>query len=394
MASAIVNELYMAAGKNLLYAKQGRASTNNLADYVQILFQTDTSLMGYFNRDFAGGKWNHFMDQSHLGYTSWADPPVNSLRAISLKRTDPPDQSLLGVTVEGSEAVWPGDEGIPTLPVFDIFNNQEFYIEVFNKGKIPFDVRSFSEEPWVKIRREKVPIGGDDRLRVSIDWTKVKTGTSGGTIKISGAGTEVIVHLTAFKPDDLTPESLEGFVEANGYVSIEAEHFIANNKSGERQWNRIEEFGHTLSGMRAYAPVDATPASPGKDSPSLEYKMYIFNPGEIEVTSIFSPTLNFMPGRDLRYAISFDDQPPSAVTLVPGDYNAQNRNADWERSVSDNARFSLTKHNINAPGYHTLKIWMIDPGPVIQKIIVNTGGLKPSYLGPPESFSNKILPNK
>jgi hypothetical protein len=141
--------------------------------------------------------------------------------------------------------------------------------------------------------------------------------------------------------------------------------------------------------MRAAALVDALPAIPGKDSPVLEYKMYIFNPGNIEVTSIFSPTLNFIPGRDMRYAISFDDQSPLITTLVPGNFNAQNGNADWERSVRDNARSSITKHNITSPGYHTLKIWMIDPGPVLQKVIVNTGGLKPSYLGPPESYSRK-----
>jgi hypothetical protein len=391
LTSSIVNELYSAAGKNLLYAKQGRASTNNMADYVQILFQTDTSLMGYYNRDFAGGKWNHFMDQSHLGYTSWADPPVNSLRAINLNRIDPPEKSLLGVTVEGSEAVWPGDEGIPALPCFDIFNNQEFYIEVFNKGTIPFDVKFESEGTWVKIRREKVPIGGDDRLWISVDWPELKSVKNEGKVKISGAGSEVTVLLTAFRPDLPTPESLEGFVEGNGYVSMEAEHFSGNIPGGESRWTRIEDYGHTLSGMRAYAPADSPPHIPGKDSPCLEYKMYIFNPGDLEVTSIFSPTLNFKSGRDLRYAISFDDQTPAVITLVPASYNAQNRNADWEKSVSDNARFSLTKHNITAPGYHILKIWMVDQGPVIQKIIVNTGGLKNSYLGPPESFNKKYL---
>ncbi len=60
--------------------------------------------MAYFNHDFAGGKWNHFMDQTHLGYTSWNDPPRNSLRAIKLAEIDVPDAAAMGVAVEGSES--------------------------------------------------------------------------------------------------------------------------------------------------------------------------------------------------------------------------------------------------------------------------------------------------
>jgi hypothetical protein len=388
-ASAIVNELYLAAGKNDLYARQGRASTNDMADQIHLLFQEDTSLMGYFNRTFANGKWNHFMDQSHLGYTSWADPPSNSLRAIKLKQAEILPEDEMGVSIEGSEAVWPGEQATPLLPEFDIFNRQTRYIEVFNKGKGNVDFNTSSDKPWIKVSRTKGLFGKDDRLLVTVDWTNLPQGRNKGNVKITGTGREVNVGITAFKPEDITVENLKGFIEGEGVVSIEAEHFTKNIPAGEARWIKIEDYGHTLTAMRADAPVDYPPLTPGKDSPCLEYQMYLFSTGTFEVTAIFAPTLNFIHGRGLRYGISFDNQPPQTVTLVPENYDARNGNTDWEKTVSDNARVSKTSHALLSPGYHTLKIWMVDPGPVIQKIVMNTGGLRESYLGPPESYKSK-----
>jgi len=45
-----------------------------------------------------------------------------------------------------------------------------------------------------------------------------------------------------------------------------------------------------------------------------------------------------------------------------------------------------SEHLLEKPGEHVLKFWMVDPGIVLQKIVVDAGGLKPSYLGPPKSF--------
>jgi hypothetical protein len=142
--------------------------------------------------------------------------------------------------------------------------------------------------------------------------------------------------------------------------------------------------------MRTVAPPDASSAVPGKDAPCLEYQMYLWKSGTVDVCTINSPTLNFMPGRGLQYAVSFDTDTPQVVTLVPASYSAQNGNRDWEKSVADNARTSHSTHTIAKPGYHVLKIWMVDPGVVLQKLVVNTGGVKPSYLGPPESFHREV----
>jgi hypothetical protein len=387
-ASALLNELYLAAARNAEYARQGRASANDMAARTRELFQADTNLMNYFNKTFAQGKWDHFMDQSHIGYTSWADPPQNNLRAVKLTEIEVPDPPAMGVALDGSDAAWPGAEAPAALPQFDAFNRQRHYIDVFNKGKAPFQFTAAASAPWIALSETKGTVEKDKRLWVSVDWRKAPRGAAGGAVRITGANTNFTVKVAASNPTEVTRNSLQGFVEGEGVVSIEPEHFTKNTGAAAGRWIKIEDYGRTLSGMRTRGLADAASATPGKDSPCLEYRMYLFSAGEVEVTAITSPTLNFVPGRGLRFALSFDDAPPEVVTLVPEKYNAQNGNRDWETSVKDNARYARARLALAKSGYHALKIWMVDPGVVLQKLVVDLGGLQPSYLGPPESYFN------
>lgn len=386
-ACTIVNELYVAAGRNALYAKQGRASANDEAARTRALFAEDTSLMGYFNRTFRDGKWDHFMDQAHLGYNSWRDPPTNSLRAIPLVDIDVPTKSSMGIAVEGSDNAWPGEaQDAAVLPGFDVFNQQRHYIDVFNRGTRPFKYRTEATVPWIKVDAPTGNIAKQARLWVTIDWAKVPKGSANGLITITGTDHKVPIHITTFNPSEIQRSKLDGFVEGQGVVSIEAEHYTKKIDVGMSRWIRVQDYGHTLSAMRTTGPVDAPASVPGKDAPCLQYRMFLFDTGKVDVEGVFGASLNFIPNRPVRYAVSFDDEPPQTVTLVPENYNAQNGNWDWERSVENNGRRSLSTHVIKASGYHTLKIWMVDPGAVLEKIVVNAGGLKSSYLGPPESY--------
>jgi hypothetical protein len=127
-------------------------------------------------------------------------------------------------------------------------------------------------------------------------------------------------------------------------------------------------------------PVTAKSVVPPQNSPCLEYRMYLSHSGTVEVETILAPTLNFVPGRGLRYAVSFDDQTPQMVDAL-----ARHSSTDWETAVKDSVRQVKSSLTLAKPGYHTLKFWMVDPGVVLQKIVVDLGGVRPSYLGPPES---------
>lgn len=384
-ASALVNELYLAAARNALFAKQGRASANDWAVAVKTLFQRYGEMVAHYHREFAGGKWDHFMDQPVLGYTSWRDPPTNNLSHLPLAEVAVADGAVLGVALEGSADAWPGATSAARLPRIDAFARQRRFIEVFNRGKAPFEFTAQVNAPWIVLSETRGAVDRDRRLWVSVDWSRVPAGAAAGRITISGAGGEVGVTVEAWNPASPTRETVRGFVESDGYVSIEPEHFSKNAAAGANRWTRVAGYGRTLSGMRAMSPVDVS-ATPGKDAPVLKYELYLFTAGEVTVTTITGPTLNFIPGRDVRFAVSFDDEEPKIVTLVPHTYKAQNGNRAWEKSVGDNAHTVTSKHTLSQPGSHTLKVWMVDPGVVLQKLVVDTGGLRPSYLGPPESY--------
>ncbi len=380
-ASAQVAELYIAVGRNHLYASQGRSSANDLAEQARSLFQADAALAYEYNLTLAHGKWNHMMDQTHIGYTSWRDPPTNVMPDV--KQIDVPVPPALGVAIEGSRDAWPGSSNLADLPTFDVFNRQSRLVDIFNRGQTAYSFTAEASAPWVSVSATHGTVDSVDkdyRVWISVDWTKAPIGNSDALVKISGAGSEVDIKVEAFYPPTPSRNSLRGFVEANGYVSMEAEHYTNKTDTNTAQWESISDYGRTLSSMTIF-PVTAETANPPQHSPCLEYEMYLFHSGALEVEAILAPSLNFIPGRGLRYALSFDDQTPQIVDAL-----AQNSTADWSKAVEDSVRSVKSTLNLNAPGYHTLKFWMVDPGVVLQKIVVNTGGVKKSYFGPPESY--------
>jgi len=383
-ACAQVNELYVAAGRNSLYAQQGRASTNDLAGEVEALFRADAALMDQYNHALANGKWNHFMDQVHIGYTIWQDPPQNVMPKVI--RLSLPQGPALGVAVDGSSSSWPGTAADPILPKFDVFHRQRSYIDVFNRGQEPFSYTAVADKPWIVLSANHGTVFKEERLWVTVNWRRAPSGTAGGAVAIVGnRGEKVTVHVEILNPPQIPLDRLGGFVGGQGYVSIEAEHYTRNIPSGQARWEKIEGYGRTLSAMAAM-PGTARSAAPPQDTPRLEYNVYLFEAGNVTVRSIVAPTLNFVPGRGLRYAVSFDDQTPQIIDIVPQGFDARNGNREWEESVKNACRWVRSVHTLPGAGNHTLKIWMVDPAVVLEKIVIDLGGLKASYLGPPESY--------
>lgn len=139
--------------------------------------------------------------------------------------------------------------------------------------------------------------------RVLADWSRALKGHAHGGVTISGAGAEpVVVNVNEFNPGQPTRSSLKRFVEADGYVSIEAVHFTKKIDAASARWEEISNLGRTLSAMSIF-PVTAPSVTPPNNSLCLKYKMNLFHPVKVEVEAIVDPALNFIQGRGLHYAL-------------------------------------------------------------------------------------------
>jgi len=376
-ACANLNDLYVTVAKNRLYAQQKRALTNELAQTARQLYQKDAEITNHYHK-LAGGKWNHMMDQTHIGYTYWQQPDENVMPEV--KEIKIPIEAEMGIAVEGSTESWPASENEAILPEFDPFNQSRHYIEIFNRGETPFNYTIETGNPCIIFSKDKGQISTEERIWIEIDWEKAPKGKN--TIPIAVTDSRKIkVEVKAIINNPAIPKSdIAGrFPESNGYISMAAEHFSNAVNTQGITWQIIPDLGRTLSAVTLF-PVTTPSLTPTGDSPHLEYQVYLFNSGEVKVQAYLAPTLNFPNEQGLRYGVSFDGEPVQIVNMHAG-----KTHPDWQKSVSEYITIMTSSHNLRTAGQHTLKFWAVDPGVVLEKLVVEIGAVKPSYLGPPET---------
>ena len=172
-------------------------------------------------------------------------------------------------------------------------------------------------------------------------------------------------------------EKNKKFVESDGYISIEAEHFNRATGNERIEWKVIPNLGKTLSGVTTF-PQNEYPTP--QDSIYLEYDVITRSTGNFPIHVLVSPTLNFNNNKGLRYGISVDNQEEKIVNMN-GKYDTKL----LEKWQAQRINETITTHVFQSAGKHTIRFRVLEPGIVLQKIIIDTGNLKKSYLGAPES---------
>lgn len=150
-------------------------------------------------------------------------------------------------------------------------------------------------------------------------------------------------------------------------------------------------------------------------APVLEYDIFVPDDGDISLALGILPTQDVYPERGLRMAVSIDDDTPITLDMRKGfsdefkEYTEENikrskklkplpkinkqfKQAGYgmprRNDVFDGIRWIDVELGNICSGMHTIKVYMIDPEIVLEKIIVNPDNEHPSYNGIPSFRRN------
>ena len=252
-------EMYYAQAENHYLAQRNDAEANVWADRVEHCFSRDAALTADYH-GIGGGKWNHLMDQIHIGYTSWQQPDAAICPAV----------------------------------------------------------------------------------------TRVGAPVSDGCC----------------------------FTPSQGYVSIEAQHYYRAENSQDGAWTVLPTLGRTKSAV-ALLPHDAQ-----CEGASLTYAINLDGqprPDSIRVHVVTNSTLPFLRKEGHRYTVQVNDAAP-----VEQNYNSryvEEHVYEMYAVVATRVIETVTTVPMPADGdIMTVTIRPVDPGLVVEKVVVDMGGYTPQRL--------------
>lgn len=179
------------------------------------------------------------------------------------------------------------------------------------------------------------------------------------------------------------------FMPADGAIIMEAEHFnTAVNPSGNAKWEVLPYMGRTLSGV-AVRPYTESP-----EGAALRYAVTIpEGTDSVTVHVVTKSTLAFERKEGHRYLVGFEGNEPVEVNFNENlNENPENIYSIYYPTVARRVVEKKVPLKAGKAGETFLEIKPIDPGIVFEKIVIDLGGYKPSYLFGKESPVRRTIP--
>ncbi|WP_109831797.1 glycosyl hydrolase 115 family protein [Reichenbachiella versicolor] len=384
--------------KNVAYAKQGRFASVNaykvLSENAEAAIQADLEVY----KQIADGKWNGIMDPYALynfqeRIFDVANIPNNLVYDESFS-----EEAVKGIgSICEGQAI--GDEKVELR--FSSFENNERFIDIFNREEKANQWSIESDVDWIKFSKSSGTLDIEERLWLSVDWEKATTGDNIATVTVKDTqGFTKSYPVKATKYDLKLKE--KSYIEGNGLIAIEAEHYTAKHDSKTAKWSEYENFGYTGSSMFIQGGTKVT-NDIQSNAASLEYSVYFASTGTFYGQLYRIPTLNEGKGKTSEVAIGLDENTPQVLSGIR--HKGQRTSAtlpsgakerwSWENNILTHIEKMPFEITVEKAGYHTIKIYQVNTGIGLDRLVICTdeqakSTQKRALLGAPESYNNIV----
>ena len=413
--------LYLFAGKNHRYARQGRPAAGLCAQKAKECLRRDKELSAEWAA-FLGGKWSGMEKPHHIGFTQWNDFGRQYPVLMELEPAEDPilcvsraDEDETAVRVYGSHEKLVVDD-------FRYEGNREVLLEISNNGTgaLSFEIRNLPD--WLRIENEtglkfrqtaagerssaqsfsgQLSTGELARVSLSVLRENIPDGPEEVSTVLELAGSdETIVDIPVMAREKRTALPGQG---RNGVLVLEAENLIPGKAAEKASWKPLSSYGKYGGGWKVY-PTTAAFAAGDAAAPSLFGFLEICEEGDyvVELHAAPSNPLEFV--KPLTLGLMLEQKPEETaedrkamrqqaeLTLVCAERTVGSpSNAAWCRAVLDQERMAQTVFHL-PEGRYKLSILAREAGVIPERIYVypEKAPMPESYLGPNRTKSQKV----
>lgn len=417
-AKASMNVLTMQiyAGMNMMLAQRACPSANYYAEGINQCLALDEKLCDDYN-NLGNGKWKGMMLSEHIGFVNWNEEEHRIPVRAYVK---PYHKARVSVSVKGLPlATMGGDWTKRELTMPDLLvPGGSGQIRLENCCKDDAEWKAETDADWIIISSSEGKIKGaadEEHLSsegpdASVSYISVsadkgllhKACEAAGVRNITGyvnivsgpCKVKVKVFARDFSEEETgavhyvpyIPEEMSRRVKENPLAcAVEASDFEKLSSGKESDFTVYAPYGKYHSGMRV-TPADASGQI--EDMPSADYRIYLPEDGEYEVTLCTAPGGPILRETYSSLALSINDGDVIKVKMVADDYRAgENSCAEWchmalvqekKRSVILNGK----------KGENVIRVYGCDPGAVLMRLVIRCSNAEApaSYLGPIPGF--------
>ena len=382
-ASANLLKMHLCAGKNYLYAKQGKKQANVFAKKVSECIERDNRLKEEWG-SFLDGKWRGMERASHIGFTKWNEDgcryPVRML-------VEPFERPRMAVSFTEEEKIYDKTYGTPMQLVIEDFlyeSNTQTEIEIANTGRGILSYRiEMPDCSWLSCDST----GGmtEDCTRVTFFCDREKISESEEAVKVIVTDDDTFVELLfkAKKWNICLPDKT--FLPGREGYAIDACHYFEKSEPEGFEIRMLHDYGVSGCGMKVYP--DTADFTRGQE-PSLSYRLFAEKPGNYVCELWFAPVNPLKRSGVLSYGLTVNNGDIFYENTVPKDYRAgEAQDAVWSAGALNHRRI-CKKDVFLKEGLNVISLLFADAGLVAEKLLIYKKDKAPkeSYLGPPESW--------